>query len=120
MTFDKSLSAYIPIAHKDNANIIMKHLGFGSDNFSVRMSPNGLPNVTSYGFHAADDGAMFGYLNGDVPFTLPAGMSQGTANAVLSAIKLSNVDASLPAWGVDNFDAHAAANVVRQMVKDET
>ncbi len=118
--FNTSLSAFVPAARRDQVNSVLEALGFGPGNFSVAMSPSGVPVVTHYGLHAADDGTMQDVLDGTtdlsgIDFTsLP--FTQAQANAAIASVIIH----ALPKddnWGKANFDTGATNAGMKRIPK---
>jgi len=123
MTFTISLSAYIPVAKRDDANTMLEALGYGPNNFSIELAPEGVPAITHYGFHAVDNGRVVDALAGNQALPEGAvwtdyGLTDGKVSSIISAIETHPRGVGSGS-AVSHFDAGAQANGVRRMIVEE-
>lgn len=71
MSYDYSVVMTIPAALRDNVNLLGAALGWGSDNFTVPLSADGLLPATHYGMHTMARQDFIDTLTAAASGTLP-------------------------------------------------
>jgi len=87
-----TISATVPAAKRDQANLTLEEAGHGPNNFSVPVRKNPNASVTHYGLHAWDDG---GFLAALQELSIPGLVIRNEAGQVV------NLNAHLSAQGMD-------------------